>query len=267
MKLKSFFSAPRNLIALIVCCACLIVNIAGLIWGGVRHANGSLADEKFNYILQQGIVGCFTIFIIYAAEWLFRFRAPLATELSCTLFAFMGNTVAAVYDAYILFPDWDKLLHTLAGVLFAAIGLSLAATILKGKMQGRQKILFCCLIAFLIVLAEGYLWEIFEYTIDSFGTSNAQRWANGIIESYPDGTYLVNDRRGTGLIDTMTDMIVNLIGAVVFLVPMMALFLKRPASMDAFGFRPLPPFRKKKTDDRTDEPAGDPADDRTDEKK
>ena len=70
MKLVNFFRIPRNLAALLLCAACLAVNAAGMIYGGVRHANGAVDGAGMAYILQQGCAGCVTIFLVYAAEWL-----------------------------------------------------------------------------------------------------------------------------------------------------------------------------------------------------
>ena len=43
---------------------------------------------------------------------------------------------------------------------------------------------------------------------------NSQNWADGVAAYLPDaGGWLVTDPHGTGLIDTMTDMIVNFIGS------------------------------------------------------
>ena len=77
-----------------------------------------------------------------------------------------------------------------------------------------------------------------------------------MIEALPDGTYIVTDRRGTALIDTMMDMFLMLCGAIVLLVPMAVLFFRKPAAMEAFDFRPLPPFRKKAKAAGNDDPDG-----------
>ena len=83
----------------------------------------------------------------------------------------------------------------------------------------------------------GYVWEIYEYTLDSLGSSDLQRWAENIIETLPDGTYLVSDKRGSALHDTLGDMIVNFIGTIVFLVPMLILFFKKPNTLTLFDVK------------------------------
>ena len=87
-------------------------------------------------------------------------------------------------------------------------------------------------------------------------------WA-ALIAELPDGTFIVSNKRGTALVDTMMDMFLMLCGSLVLLIPMTALFFKKPAAMSAFDFRPLQPFRKKKRDDKTD----DLTDEQTDETK
>lgn len=244
MKIRQFFSVPRNLAALVLCIACLIVNIAGILYGYARFTAGVSDQARLNYVVQQGVLGCFTIFAVYAAEWLFRFRLPLPAELSVTLLAFMGNTMAGVYGMYSV-HGWDKFLHTFSGVLFAAIGLSVALAFLNKRADGTKKILAAAVFAVFFALAEGYLWEIYEFTVDSLLGSNAQGWQGSLLESYPDGTFLVSDKRGAALIDTMFDMIVNFAGALLFTIPAAVVCLKKPRAADILAVHALPPFRRR----------------------
>lgn len=248
MKFKQFFSQPRNLVLLLFCCTCLIINLAGIVVSHVKYAHGMIDAARIAYVDRQGISACFTIFLVYIAEWLLRFRLPALLEAGATLLAFAGNTVAGVYGVYAL-AAWDKILHTYAGLLFSAIGCSLALAFTKGKYTNGKRVLAAALFGLFFALAEGYLWEIFEFTVDSLDpTSNAQRWQGDILASYPDGTYLVGSRRGSAIVDTMLDMTVNLAGALLFLVPALVLFLKKPALADAFAVRflPLPRFLQQK---------------------
>ena len=246
MKLVNFFRIPRNLAALLLCAACLAVNAAGMIYGGVRHANGAVDGAGMAYILQQGCAGCVTIFLVYAAEWLLRIRLPAPVELSLSLFAFAGNTVAGVYGVYGLFPLWDKILHTFAGALFAAVGYAVAFTFFREKFTHTQAVLLSALIALLAALAEGYVWEMFEFVVDTVNpASNAQRWKDGLLEVLPDGTYLTDSRRGSALIDTMLDMIVNFTGALLFSAVAALLFWKKPAASERFCVRRLAPHKKR----------------------
>ena len=116
--------------------------------------------------------------------------------------------------------------------------------------------------AFFFSLSVGFLWEIFEFTVDTINpASSTQGWADGMIQmgsdgvyDIPDGTYLVDNRRGTAILDTMEDMILHLLGSLITLIPLAIVFWKRQSSLKAFSFLPLPRRDKK----------GDPAQAQTD---
>lgn len=264
MKLKSFFSVPRNLAALIVWAALIAATLGGFIWRTVEFTTQSMETGWYLHKVQHTIFGLLGISAVFAAEFVFRFRAPLPVEICVSAFAFSANVLGNVYDLYGMIDVWDWILHACSGVVFSAAGIGLALALLRNQPAGTRKTISALLFALLITLALGYLWELFEFTVDTVSpTSSAQEWADGVIAELPDGTFIVSNKRGTALVDTMMDMFLMLCGSLVFLIPMTALFFKKPAAMSAFDFRPLPPFRKKKRDDKTD----DLADEQTDETK
>lgn len=247
--MQSFFTKKRNIAAFTICAVLLAALIAGVVLSVVLYRNGSIPAENFSRrMMFAGL--CFLICAaIYLAEFLLRFRFPLFLEISLTVFAFACLAGGTVFDLYNIMPVWDKILHTLSGVLFSAAGLCFALPLLGKQITGARKIAVCVIVAALFSLAVGYLWEVYEFTVDSIDpSSNCQRWENGLIEALPDGTYLVDDRRGSAILDTMGDMIVNLIGTVVFLVPALFVFLKKPAALEQFALERIP--RRKETADK-----------------
>lgn len=253
----------RGILLLCVWAVLIALDFAGLIWNIVQLQTGTMEWSKFSYSLLHFFVSIGTISAIYIAEFLFRFRAGAPLVICCALFAFFGNTVSNVYNMYDYFPDWDMVLHSLSGVLFAALGLGLASVVLRNQPEGKRKIIAVILFTLFFSLTVGYLWEIFEFTVDSIDPSmTTQGWADGILERYPDGTYLVNSRRGTAILDTMGDMILHLIGSLVILVPLLIAFWKKPSRMNAFAFTPVP---RRKGADKTPNTPETPAAEQTDE--
>ena len=154
----------------------------------------------------------------------------------------MAFAVAALcggnlYGLYGYVPFWDKLLHTLSGPLFSIVGLSFGTLILKDMPEGAGKAVAVALFAFLFSLAVGYLWEVFEYSVDSLmpGGYNNQRWQNGVVGQLENGNWEVTEPRGSGLIDTMSDLICNFVGTLCFLVPVLVLFVKKPSRAGLFA--------------------------------
>ncbi len=201
----------RKIILVAVWAVLIALDAAGLIWCIVRLNTGTLSQGNFSYSLLHFFVSFASISGILLAEWVLRFRAGMPLVICCMLFGFFGNTVSNVWRMYDFFPAWDMVLHSLSGVLFAAVGLGLGSLVTYNQPEGKLKVVAVVAFSFFFSLSVGFLWEVFEFTVDTINpASSTQGWADGILESYPDGTYLVSSRRGTAILDTMEDMILHL---------------------------------------------------------
>lgn len=242
---KLLFAVWATLIAL---------DVAGLIWNGVRLGTNAIDFAKFSHVLMHFFISLGTISAVFLAEYVFRFRVSVPLAICCCIFAFCANTISNVFCMYDYFRRWDKILHSVSGILFAVIGLGLALLLVKNQPDGKRKVLTVILIAFLIVLAEGYLWEMFEFTVDTVDVnSNTQGWMDGLVQigangeyQIPDGMYLTSLRRGGAILDTMSDLILNFAGGLLFLIPCLVLFLKDTSRMQIFAFTTLPDSKKSK---------------------
>ena len=112
----------RKLILVAVWAVLIALDAAGLIWCIVRLNTGTLSQGNFSYSLLHFFVSFASISGILLAEWVLRFRAGMPLVICCMLFGFFGNTVSNVWRMYDFFPAWDMVLHSLSGVLFAAVG-------------------------------------------------------------------------------------------------------------------------------------------------
>lgn len=253
---KKFLKQKRNVVLIVVYALCVLALCGGAIMNATLHGRGELGDAVYRrrmiFILNS--IGSMSLVIL--AELIFCIRFPAFLEIACVVFAFCCTGLATVYGFYTLIPVWDTVLHTVSGVLFGAVGLCLAHLLFKDKLSGLSKAAAYALFAFFFALAVGYLWEIYEFTLDSVNPeNNLQEWSDSLIADLGDGTYLVSDRRGSGLIDTLTDMIVNCIGAFVLLLPVFFVILKKPNATEAFAVKIYPwwnkRLRKKKNDEET----------------
>lgn len=114
---------------------------------------------------------------------------------------YLGNT-RKLYDQ---FAWWDRLIHLISGLLFVNFGIALAR---KAESLPR---LGTVLFAFCFSLAAHCIWEMLEYAADCLKRSDNQRWQ----ANHPD----INHQPAAaiqppGLVDTMNDMLMGLIGAV-----------------------------------------------------
>ena len=153
--------------------------------------------------------------------------------LFCVLYA-MGPMLGKAFKLYYLTPWWDKLLHTSAGFLFAALGAWAAVSLNRGRETSwGLQILFGVFLS----ISVSALWELVEFGIDRcFGADMQNDTVVYAIHSYllgaaPGEIFSVSGIRETlvngvslgvegyldiGLIDTMGDVLVETLGALGF---------------------------------------------------
>lgn len=168
---------------------------------------------------------------------------PNTMEIIIMCFIFAAEILGEIQSYYIMFPYWDTMLHTLNGFLCAAVGFCLVDMLNRNERFSLSlSPVFMAIVAFCFSMTIGVLWEFFECTMDQFLLFDMQKdtvvhtissvmldpaGANHtvILKDITDvivvsegeeislglGGYL-----DVGLLDTMKDLFVNFIGALVF---------------------------------------------------
>ena len=168
-----------------------------------------------------------------------RIELPTMLEITLLIFIFAAEILGEIFNFYSLFPFWDTVLHTLNGFLAAAIGLSLVRLLNKSdRLLIYLSPLFTSIVAFCFSMTIGVFWEFFEFSMDTFLHFDMQKdtvihpissvMLNPTGENDPVILENINDVTVSGqdlglggyldigLIDTMQDLFVNFIGALVF---------------------------------------------------
>ena len=193
---------------------------------------------------------CFLTLILFTIPYLinknFKIEIPDLLEIIILLFIFSAEILGEIQNFYGKIPHWDTILHTINGFLCAAIGFSLI-DILNNSEKFHIKLspIFVALVAFCFSMTIGVLWEFFEFGADQLLKYDMQKdmliQTISTVELEPDGknkpivvdniykTVLYSNKNGqeietiinggyldVGIIDTMKDLIVNFIGAIVF---------------------------------------------------
>jgi len=115
--------------------------------------------------------------------------------------AFFGET-RKLYDTIWW---WDIMLHTVSGTAVVMIGFMLARKFGGNVMPP----LFMALFAFTLSVTAGVLWEFYEFIMDSIRQTNMQRWMFMPVPENAEWLSQTVELRGSGLIDTMKDLIVG----------------------------------------------------------
>lgn len=173
----------------------------------------------------------------------YEITLPDSLEISIYLFIFSAEILGEINNFYGIIPHWDTCLHTINGFLATAVGFSLVDLLNKNSKDINLSPFYLCLVAFCFSMTIGILWEFFEYGGDKLMKFDMQKdtlitnissvYINPDNENKPvvvdnigkteifdkdgkllyviDGGYL-----DIGLNDTMKDLFVNFIGALVF---------------------------------------------------
>jgi uncharacterized membrane protein len=170
---------------------------------------------------------------------------PDTLEVIVLLFIFAAEILGEIREYFINVPGWDTLLHTVNGFLCAAIGIALIDILNRNpRFSISMSPLFVALVAFCFSMTIGVLWEFFEFAADQLLRTDMQKdtilQSISTVKLHPEGrnipvvvdgitqTIIVSSSGGEtvqtvipgyldiGLMDTMKDLLVNLIGAVVF---------------------------------------------------
>lgn len=172
----------------------------------------------------------------------FKIGIPSLLETIIYLFIFSSAILGEINNFYGIIPFWDTMLHTLNGFICAGIGFSLVDILNQSTQKIDLSPLYVAIIAFCFSMTIGVLWEFYEFTADNVLRLDMQKdrivqsissvELNKSGENVPikindiekteiyskDGTIttIENGYLDIGIIDTMKDLFVNFIGAIVY---------------------------------------------------
>ena len=169
----------------------------------------------------------------------FGIELPSTLEIIILLFIFAAEILGELECYFITFPYWDSMLHTTTGFLCAATGFALIDILNRNsRIKFELSPIYVALAALCFSMTVGVLWEFFEFGMDRIFHMDMQKDTvvssitsvmldptNKNIPVTIDGitSVTVNGQElgfggylDIGLYDTMEDLFVNFIGAVVF---------------------------------------------------
>ena len=194
---------------------------------------------------------------------------PNTLEIIIMLFIFAAEILGEIRSFYTTFYGWDTILHTINGFLCAAIGFALVDILNQSKkVSMKLSPLFVAIVAFCFSMTIGVVWEFFEFSMDQMfhldmqkdtvihqihsvmldpTRSNVAVHIRGINDAVVKGESLgIGGYLDIGLIDTMKDLIVNFIGAVVFSI--IGYFYIKNRGKGRFAKRFIPRLKSKDAD-------------------
>lgn len=195
----------------------------------------------------ENVFLCILTLILFLLPTMFERKLkvdlPDTLQIIILLFIFAAEILGEIRAYYTTYQGWDTMLHTLNGFLCAAIGFSLVDMLNREERFSLElSPAFMAIVAFCFSMTIGVLWEFFECAMDLFFLLDMQKDSvvnqiSTVMLDPTGGNTAVVIRNITdvivvaggeeislglggfldiGLLDTMKDLFVNLIGAVVF---------------------------------------------------
>jgi hypothetical protein len=161
----------------------------------------------------ESIYGAIVTFILSFGSTVIERRQkidiPDMLEVVIIVFIYCGLFLSLQFGLYNKFFWWDDLLHTISGVIIGFIGFIVVYKI-NYKYNMDINPLLIAIFSFTFAVSMGVIWEIFEFASDVIIGTAHQKW------DLPDTEILMGKPyQGSGVRDTMSDLILDSIGALV----------------------------------------------------
>jgi hypothetical protein len=183
----------------------------------------SRSNVDYIKISLQCIFGAFVLFLPSALEHKFKISFSSGVHIFFIIFLYGAIILGEVRGYYRKFYHWDTVLHTLSGGMLSSFGFCIIDIINKDKrINLGLSDWFMSFFSFCFAVMLDTLWEIIEFIMDMFMDLNMQQYIS------PDGTVLTGHY---AVVDTMKDLIVDVIGALFICIIGYILLRKRRAKM------------------------------------
>lgn len=169
-------------------------------------------NTEFTIMIFQTFFGLFIINLPSFLEKKLAWQIPPLFSSAFTLFLWGAIFAGEVWEFYYLVPVWDDILHLISSMMAAMLGFSLIDILNSRENLSSLKLSAFFVSAFSVCFAVtmGVLWEIYEFTFDGILGLNMQKFAT----SSSDSSGILSNLSGrAALVDTMSDLIIDTVGA------------------------------------------------------
>lgn len=186
---------------------------------------------------------CVLVFLMFSipsfVKRQFHLDIPNVLEILVLIYIFAAEILGEIASFFVNISFWDTMLHTTWGFICAALGFSLIDFLNRDdKIKFTISPFYVSAASFCFSMTVGVFWEFFEFGMDRFFGKDMQKdtiinsfnstlldptksnipiKVSGITDTAVNGTSLgINGYLDVGLYDTMEDLFVNFLGALVF---------------------------------------------------
>lgn len=137
-------------------------------------------------------------------------EVPPLSQTSLNVIIFIGIVIGSYMGFFDSLPWFDNFMHITSGVVCAIFGYDFAVIIQRKKGQCAATLAAIFSLMFALSIAVG--WEFYEFLMDTLHGTNLQLAKEGAETAMFDLAKYHNEYGYIGLVDTMTDMMMNTIG-------------------------------------------------------
>jgi len=122
-----------------------------------------------------------------------QIQIPIELQFIILVFIYATLFLGEIHGYYNKYFWWDDILHFGSAIVFGLIGFTILC-IMYSKEKIKAKPIVIATFSFFFAVGIGAIWEIFEFSMDQFFGFNMQK---------------------SGLMDTMSDLIMDTLGALI----------------------------------------------------
>lgn len=160
------------------------------------------------------------MFQIFGGES-FIIEVPPLSQTLLNIIIFIGIVFGSYLELFDKIWWFDNFMHILSGFVCASFGYDLAVILQRKK--GKCSIILAAMFGLMFALSIAVGWEFYEFLMDSLHGTNLQLSKASPETAMFDISKYHNEYGYLGLVDTMTDMMMNAIGGIVGMVFMIIL--------------------------------------------
>ena len=202
---KKKMTKPQ-LIYISVRVAILLLFIANIVGFFVDEDDSQKSRDLFN--AAQSFMMLLCTFVPGFIERTGKVSIPNVMSVVFIGFCLAHFVVGEIGELYVKSKTFDSILHALSGSMIAILGFSIIRLLNHSeKSEIKLSPLFISIFVVCFSLTVGVLWEIVEFFADAVTGSNMQRYSDSVTRV----DFLGRD----ALFDTMKDLMLDLIGALV----------------------------------------------------
>lgn len=148
-------------------------------------------------------------------------EVPPLSQTMLNIIIFVGIVIGSYFGFFDRFMWFDNMMHVVSGFVCASFGYDFACIIQRKKGQCAATLAAIFALMFALSIAVG--WEFYEFLMDTLHDTNLQLAKAGEETAMFDLSKYRNEYGYLGLVDTMTDMMMNAVGGVIGMIFMIIL--------------------------------------------